>query len=140
MKLLNEFVSEEPTETEPASGTPGPRKIDDLFFGSRRQLKDAQSKLHQLLELLQDGHNGVDASEVADLIKAVAKAISEMDSMANAWQQKAREARMGEGVDFDASEYVQGQLYFEHAKSMDELLKGTEFEFDRLLGDIADEA
>lgn len=111
-------------------------KIDELFFGARRQLKDAQTKLHQLLELLQDGHNGVDASEVADLIKAVAKAISEMDSMANAWQEKANQARMGESVDFDSSEYVKGQLYFQHGKSMDELLKETSFEFDRLLGDV----
>lgn len=110
--------------------------IDGLFFGARRQLKDAQTKLHRLLELLQDGHNGVDSSEVADLIKAVAKAISEMDSMANAWQEKADQARMGESVDFDSSEYVQSQLFFERGKSMGELLKETSFQFDHLLGDL----
>ena len=111
-------------------------KIDELFFGARRQLKDAQTKLHQLLELLQDGHNGVDASEVADLIKATAKAISEMDSMANDWQEKANQARMGETVSFDASEYVKGQIFFEHGKSLDDLKKETVFEFDRLLGSL----
>lgn len=105
-------------------------KIDDLFFGARTQLKDAQTKLHDLLQLLQDGHNGVDASEVADLIKAVAKAISEMDSMANDWQQKATQARMKES--FDASPYIKSQLFFEQARSSDELARSTTFDIERL--------
>ena len=107
-------------------------KIDDLFFGARRQLQDAQTKLHELLQLLQSSNNGIDASEVADAIKAVAKAISEMDGLATKWQEKASQAHT-EAVDFDSSEYVQQQIFFEHGHSLDELKKGTHFEFDRLL-------
>lgn len=106
-------------------------KIDELFFGARRQLKDAQTKLNELLNLIQDGHNGVDASEVADLISAVAKAIHEMDTMANSWQQKARENSMGES--FEPSAYVKSQLYFDKGKSINELKKETVFSFDKLL-------
>jgi serine/threonine protein phosphatase PrpC len=121
-------------------------QIDELFFGARRQLKDAQTKLHQLLELLQDGHNGVDASEVADLIKAVAKAISEMDSMANDWQQKAKQARMGEALIKErleakagVSEFAKSQLYFENALSLEDIKKNAIFKFDGLVDILGDE-
>jgi len=114
-------------------------KIDDLFFGARRQLKDAQSKLHQLLEILQDAPGDVDASEVADLIKAVAKAITEMDAMANNWQQKAHDKSVGESIDFSIKDFVDERLFFEKPRSLEEIKKETVFEFERLLGSLGDE-
>jgi hypothetical protein len=114
-------------------------KIDDLFFGARRQLKDAQSKLHQLLEILQDAPGDVDASEVADLIKAVAKAITEMDAMANNWQQEAHDKSVGESIDFSIKDFVDERLFFEKPRSLEEIKKETVFEFERLLGSLGDE-
>jgi hypothetical protein len=115
-------------------------KIDDLFFGARRQLKDAQTKLHKLLEILQDGQHSVDSSEVADLIKAVAKAISEMDAMAASWQERALSKGVKESHErFDASEFVQSRLYVDRPMTLAEIQQKTTFDFDRLLPDVGDE-
>lgn len=132
MKSLNE-LSAGGSDVQPSPR--GALKIDDLFFGARRQLKDAQKKLMELLEILQDGNNGVDASEVADLIKATASAVSAMDSMAHDWQQKAAESQQKIET-FDVSTYVKGQLFHEQAKTLEDLRRETVFDFDRLLGDV----
>jgi hypothetical protein len=110
--------------------------LDELFYGARDKLKSAQATLHQLLEQLQDGNHGVDASDVADCVKAVAKAISEMDALATSWQEKAAASKTAESVDYEA--FSRGKLYYDKPKTLNELKSSVEFNFSKLIEDLDD--
>jgi hypothetical protein len=139
-RQLNEIVPDATPEIPGAQApSPGGANVDKLFYGARSHLQQAQKQLHDLLELLQNGHQGVDSAPVADCYKATAESIDTMDQLAKKWQEEAQKARMGEALSFDDRPYVKEKIFYERPKSLHDIQKETSFEFDRFLLDISQE-
>lgn len=111
--------------------------IDELFYGARDDLKRAQTKLHELLGQVQDNHHGVDSSAVADVLKATAKAIQEMDEVAQTWQAEAAKASSNETVDYTV--FSRDKLFYSKPQTLDEVCRASTFDFDRFLVSTEDD-
>lgn len=124
---------ETPTSPSPAAAPSGAgANVDKLFYGAREHLQQAQKQLHDLLQLLQNGHQGVDSAPVADCYKATAESIDTMDQLARKWQEQAQKTQhVGEG--FDHRPYVRDRLYFEKGRSLTDLQETITFDFERFM-------
>lgn len=157
MELAPDAAPEVPGKQAPS---PAGGNVDKLFYGARHHLQQAQKMFHDLLELLQNGHQGVDSAPVADCYKATAESIDTMDQLAKKWQEEAQKAnapnpgavtagRVRQGmplqeclrviagraddVSFDDRPYVQERLHFERPRSLQDLQRETVFDFSRFL-------
>jgi hypothetical protein len=111
------------------------QNVDKLFYGARSHLQQAQKQLHDLGELLQNAHQGVDSAPVADCYKATAQSIDTMDKLAKKWQEQAQKATVGEST-FDDRPYVMEKVFYQKPQSLQEIQQSTNLEFERFLSDV----
>ena|SRR3990167_104139 len=124
------------TKTErPVTGM----SIDELWQGTEKNLREAREFLLALVSRVQDQFRHVDATELLSPMEDVVNAISQMQSALNKWREDADKSKP-KAESFDHSKYVQSQLFFERARSLDELLTETTFQFDRFMPETLEDS